>query len=111
LSNSGPPLTSAKCAIGLIDHTTGELWPEGRIWVHREIRIAGPPPPRAAAECQKWLAELARGPKKYTRSEYLRQAKARWPSLAEDRFDAAWAKEVPAEWRKAGRPKSNPSCD
>src|SRR5215813_7975017 len=55
------------------------------------------------AECAKWLRSLAQDEERHPKSWYLDKALQKFPDLSERGFSRAWARSVPASWRKKGR--------
>jgi hypothetical protein len=58
---------------------------------------------KSEGDCAKWLRSLAQDKNRRPKSWYLDEALRRFPNLSERGFNRAWARSVPATWRKKGR--------
>lgn len=76
-------------------------------WFNRSASPAQVSSNRARTEALKWFLEMINEPKQGPKGWYFKKAKKKFPGLSSRSFDEIWRDHAPADWRKAGKPRSN----
>ena len=98
-----------------IDRDLFAAWCDRRKWDRPFFWFAQPRPSNrvkttlaARTNCRRFLRELVSRAQRLTKGQVKAMTMQRFPQLSTAEFNRLWEQNVPAEWKRPGRPKKQP---